>query len=78
MITKLMYSTSFIHGFTDIVNVGLHAPLKILTRKQQKQKLKSWLTEAILISIKTKNKSYTTCYEQNNTELIACFKIYLK
>ena len=46
--------TNFIDGFADIVNV--HAPLKVLSRRQQKQKLKPWLAKAILKSIKTKNK----------------------
>ena len=64
--------TNFIDGFADIVNV--HAPLKIRNRRQQKQKLESWLTKAILKSIKTKNKLYTKCYKQNNPELIAFTK----
>ena len=67
--------TSFIDGFADIVNV--HAPLKIFSRRQQKQKLKPWLTKAILKSIKTKNKLYTKCYKQNIPELIAYYKKYL-
>ena len=61
--------TSFFNGFADIVNV--HAPLKIRSRRQQKQKLKPWLTKGILKSIKTKHKLYTKCHKQNNPELIA-------
>ena len=53
------------------------APLKIRNRRPQKQKLKPWLTKAILKSIKTKNKLYTKCYKQNNPELIAYYKKYL-
>ena len=67
--------TNFIDGFADIVNV--HAPLKLRNRRQQKQKLKPWLTKAILKSIKTKNKLYTKCYKQNNPESIAYYKKYL-
>ena len=67
--------TNFVDGFADIVNA--HAPLKIRNRRQQKQKLKPWLTKAILKSIKTKNKLYTKCYKQNNPELIAYYKKYL-
>ena len=67
--------TSFIDGFADIVNV--HAFLKILSRRQQKQKLKPWLTKAILKSIKTNNKLCTKCYKENNPELIAYYKKYL-
>ena len=52
--------TSFNDGFADVVNV--HASLKILSRKQQKQKLKPWLTKAFLKSTKTKNKLNTKCY----------------
>ena len=63
--------TSFIDGFADIVNV--HAQLNILSRRQQKQKLKPWLTKAIPKSIKTKNKLYTKCYKQNKPELIAYY-----
>ena len=66
---------SFIDGFADIANV--HAPLKRLSRRQQKQKLKPWQTKAILMSFKTKNKLYTKCYKQNNPELIAYYKKYL-
>ena len=44
---------------------------------QNKQKLKPWLTKAILKSIKTKNKLYTKCYKQNKPELIAYNKKYL-
>ena len=67
--------TNFVDGFADIVNA--HAPLKIRNKRQQKQKLKPWLTKAILKSIKTKNKLYTKCYKQNNPELIAYYKKYL-
>ena len=54
--------------------LNVHAPPKIRSRKQQKQKLKPWLTKAILKSIKHKNKLYTKCYKQNNPELIVYCK----
>ena len=67
--------TNFIVGFSEIVNE--HAPLKTFSKRQRKQKLKPWITKAILKSIKTKNRLYNKCYKQDNPELIAHYKKYL-
>ena len=48
---------NFIVGFSKIVSV--HDPLKTLSKRQLKQKLKHWITKAMLKSIKTKNTLYT-------------------
>ena len=35
-----------------------HAPLKVLSQKQRKLKLKPWITKGILVTIKKKHKLY--------------------
>ena len=45
-----------------------HAPLKIMSRKQQRMHRKPWISKGILKSIKTKNKLFSTIQNLDKTE----------
>ena len=70
-----MTYNSFISKFSEIVDA--HAPIKPLSKRQKKQKIKPWLTKGIIKSIATKNKMYTKCYKQNKPELTSMYKKFL-
>ena len=56
----------FLSTFSNIVNK--HAPLKLLSRSEQKQKHKPWITKGLLKSIKHKNKLYKIMFQENTSE----------
>ena len=60
--------TNLLNLISETVNV--HAPLKIMSRKQMKLKAKPWITKGLLKSITTKNRLFHQCYKQQKTLLI--------
>ena len=48
---------------TFINTLNSHAPLKPMSRREKKLNEKPWITKGILISIRTKNKLFTSCYK---------------
>ncbi len=53
-----------------------HAPLKPVSRKMHKQKLKSWITKGILKSISIKNKLYKKCFKTKKSDCYQKYKCY--
>ena len=53
-----------------------HLPIKILSRKASKTKLKPWLTPGILKSIKTKRSTLTKYNKKKDNTLLTEFKTY--
>jgi len=47
------------------INLKLHAPLKTLSKRQERIKSKPWLTKGLLRSIRTKNKLYTNLHKKS-------------
>ena len=72
---------NFVINFNEFVNlvkvtINNHAPLKRLSRTEQKLMSKSWLTKGILTSIKNKRKLFKTHYQHgSNTQTEYC-KVY--
>ena len=64
----------FIGAFRNTLNK--HAPLRKQTRKEKKLRSKPWITKALLISIKHKNKLYAQCIKEQNETLWQEFKKY--
>ena len=64
----------FIDAFRNTLNK--HAPLRKQTRKDKKLRSKQWITKALLISIKHKNKLYAQCIKEQNETLWQEFKKY--
>ena len=65
--------TNFNNLFNDFINIiksiiDFHAPLKKLSLKQLKLKLKLWITQGLLISIKHKQQLYKTHFINGNSE----------
>ena len=58
------------NNFINIVKTAIdnYAPLKKLSRRQRKLKLKPWITRGLLISIKHKQKLYLSHFINGNTE----------
>lgn len=56
--------------------VDKHAPIKLASQSKQKQLNKSWLTEAILKSIKRKQKMYHTHFLSNDSQKKKEYKCY--
>ena len=58
------------NNFINIVKTAIdnHAPLKKLSRRQRKLKLKPWITRGLLFSIKHKQKLYLSHFINGNTE----------
>ena len=56
--------SEFVKIITNAINE--HAPLKKLSRAQQRLKMKPWITHGILKSIKRKQKLYSTHYVKGN------------
>ena len=53
-----------------------HAPIKVLSKKASKTKLKPWLTQGILKSIRIKRKYLSQYNTSKNTQYLAKFKLY--
>ena len=51
-----------------------HAPLKPMSRREIKLNAKPWITKEILISIKTTNKLFKSCYQCQNPVKIEHYK----
>ena len=64
----------FYHIIKTIANT--HALLKLLSRKQKRLNLKSWITKGILISIKRKKKLYWSDYVNGNEVAKSLYQIY--
>ena len=67
--------------FGDCINIiksiiDFHAPLKKLSRKQLKLKLKPWITKGLLVSIKHKQQLYKTHFVNGNSEQKKFYKKY--
>lgn len=64
--------------FVEIVKrtIDFHAPVKKLSRKQRKLKLKPWITRGIFKSIKHKQKLYQTHFVEGNWEQKNLYKKY--
>ena len=56
--------------------ITLHAPMRKLTRKQQKLINNPWISRGILKSIKTKQKMYLTHFVKCNLEQKQLYKKY--
>ena len=66
---------SFFHNkFLSIVDK--HAPLEKLSKRQQKRKLKPWITNGILKSIKVKNNLYKKFLKSNDKFWYQRYKYY--
>ena len=63
--------------FLDIFNITLskHAPLRRKSRKEKKLNSKPWITKAILISSKTKNKLYIANLKESAND-VQLYKTY--
>ncbi len=59
-----------------ISNMQKHAPLKPVSRKMHKQKLKPWITKGILKSISIKNKLYKKFLKTKKTAWYQKYKYY--
>ena len=59
-----------------ITHIDHHAPLKKVSRKQLKLKLKPWITTGLLTSIKHKQKLYKSHFLHGDTEQIKIYKKY--
>ena len=59
-----------------ISNIQKHAPLKPVSRKMYKQKLKPWITKGILKSISIKNKHYKKFLKTNKSIWYQNYKYY--
>ena len=57
-------------------NMQKHAPLKPVTRKMHKQRLKPWITKGILKSISIKNKYYKKYLKSKNSNWYKKYKYY--
>ena len=71
----------FDNNFNEFVNlvkvtINKHAPLKRLSRKEQKLIHKPWLPKTILISIKTKRKLFKSHYQLGNNTQCEYYKAY--
>ena len=57
------------NNFHSIITqtIDKHAPLKKLTRKQQRLQRRPWITKGILISIKRKQRMHKTHYINGST-----------
>ena len=66
------------NNFINIVKTAIdnYAPLKKLSRRQRKLKLKPWITRGLLISIKHKQKLYLSHFINGNTEKRNFYKKY--
>ena len=53
-----------------------HAPIKILSRKEQKLKAKPWITKGIINSIKNKNVMFKLAIKDKTTKFSVSFKKY--
>ena len=67
---------NILSAVTEATN--LHAPLKKLSRKKMKIKVKPWLTKDLLESISTKYKLFEQCYKQYRPHLVSKYKTFLK
>ena len=73
--------SNFNNLFSDCINIikstiEFHAPLKKLSRKQLKLKLKPWITKGLLVSIKHKQQLYKTHFVNGNSEQKKFYKKY--
>ena len=73
--------SNFNNLFSDCINIiksiiNFHAPLKKLSRKQLKLKLKPWITKGLLVSIKHKQQLYKTHFVKGNSEQKKFYKKY--
>ena len=86
-INSFFLTITYIDGnnFNDIFNqflqlltnaITLHAPMRKLTRKQQKLINKPWISRGILKSIKTKQKMYLSHFVKGNLEQKQLYKKY--
>ena len=66
------------NDFINIVKTAIdnYAPLKKLSCRQRKQKLKPWITHGLLISIKHKQRLYLSHFINGNTEKRNFYKKY--
>ena len=62
--------------FNDFIKIVNYAPLKKISRRQRKLKLKPWITRGLLISIKHKKKLYLSHFINGNTEKRNFYKKY--
>ena len=53
-----------------------HAPLKPMSRREIKLNAKLWITKGILISIKTRNRLFKSCYQCQDPVKIEHYKKY--
>ena len=53
-----------------------HAPLKPMSRREIKLNAKPWITKGILISIKTRNRLFKSCYQCQDPVKIEYYKKY--
>ena len=70
-----MIFNNFINIFKTAIDN--YAPLKKLSRRQRKLKLKPWITRGLLISIKHKQKLYLSQFINGNTEKRNFYKKYV-
>ena len=61
--------------FKDILDC--HAPLRPMSKKEQRLSNKPWITPGILNSIKTKNKLFQNHFKSNNPDKKKVYKKYL-
>ena len=59
-----------------LTNMQKHSPLKPVTRKMHKQRLKPWITKGILKSISIKNKYYKKYLKSKNSNWYKKYKYY--
>ena len=72
IVTEL--SNNIINSFTNTLDV--HAPIVKRTRKEMKNRKKTWLTKGILDSIKIKTKWFKKYMKLKNTHNYSQYKLY--
>ena len=60
---------------TEITNK--YVPLRKLSRKEVKSKIKPWPTKGLLKSISAKNKQFEQCFKKQKSHLFLKYKTYL-
>ena len=75
-------STSINDNVDNLVSIfkttlNCHAPLRPLSRREQRLSNKPWITKGILISIKTKNKLFRQYFKSNDPAKKNFYKKYL-
>ena len=76
-LTKLNFHRAFDEFVSLVQNVTeKHAPLKRLSRKQQKLKSKPWITKEIYAMICRKNKMHKSHYILGNEDMKQEYKSY--